>query len=301
MRKFATVLIAVFAWLIVARWAFALEPMSVRLVGEESGFSGLVTARIEARIKQSPADLMLVDSDRLSSAARQVVILVGSKGWRSLDSIAPDISVLAVLPPRHLFDSAVATSNRPMLAIYGEMAPSRMLNFVSIFLQLKKSPTVSLVAGPQTQAHLSRLETLASEKGIRLLVERIDREIEVGTAVERLTQHAGVLLALPDPVAHTASTVSPILMMTYRAGVPVIAYSEPYLKAGATAALYATPDQIASQVIETLTSLRQSKSTPTTQYLKYFTVGVNQTVARSLGLALPSLLELESKLKGMRE
>jgi ABC-type uncharacterized transport system substrate-binding protein len=230
-----------------------------------------------------------------------MAILVGSKGWRSLDSIAPDIPVLAVLPPRHLFDSATATSTRPMLAIYGEMAPSRMLNFVSIFLQLKKSSTVSLVAGPQTQAHLPRLETLANDKGLRLLVERVDREIEVGAAVERLTQHASVLLALPDPVAHTASTVSPILMMTYRAGIPVIAYSEPYLKAGATAALYASPDQIATQVIETLANFRQSKSAPTVQYLKYFTVGINQTVARSLGLTLYSPLEFENKLKGMKE
>ena len=36
----------------------------------------------------------------------------------------------------------------------------------------------------------------------------------------------------------------PLLLTTYRAGVPIVAYSESYLQAGAVVALYSTPPQI---------------------------------------------------------
>lgn len=133
------------------------------------------------------------------------------------------------------------------------------------------------------------------------MVEKVERENDVGPGVERLVQQVGMLLALPDPVAHTAGTVPPLLLITYRAGVPVIAYSEAYLRAGAVAALYATPEQIAQQVVEMISSYRQGKTLPQSQGLKYFTIGSNPSVARSLGFNLPPLDELETRLKQMKE
>jgi ABC-type uncharacterized transport system substrate-binding protein len=136
---------------------------------------------------------------------------------------------------------------------------------------------------------------------MHLHVERIDRENDAGPAVERLVRDASVLLALQDPVAHTAGTVPPLLLITYRAGVPVIGYSEAYLRAGAAAVLYSTPDQIAQQVVEIVGVFRQGKGLPSPQYAKYFSVGVNQSVARSLGLSLPPPAELEARLRSMKE
>lgn len=287
---------------LVSGEAFAADTIAVRLVGDSVGFTGMLTTRIEARIRQSPNEFQFGEEDRTSTPIKHIVVAVGSKGWSALESLAPDVQVIAVLPPRNLLENALPTISRPLYALYGDMAPSRTLNFVSLFLQQRRSTSVSILAGPQTQARLGRLESLAAEKGMHLISERVEREIDIGAAVERLTQHGGgVLLALPDPIAHTSSTVSPILMTTYRAGIPVVAYSESYLKAGATAALYATPDQVTQQVMEMLSSLRQGKPVAPIQYLKYFTVGTNQTVARSLGMNLPPADVLESRLRSMKE
>lgn len=274
------------------------EPLSVRIVGDESGFGFAVSSRLEALIKRAEPELV-IEADH-SANGRRVAVVVGAKGWRQMESIPADVPVLALLPPRQAFESAVWPGGRVATAVFADMPPTRLFNFVQLIAQ-KKGSVVGVIAGPATQWRFSRLESAAADRGLRIHLEKIDREAEAGPAVERAVQRSQLLLALPDPVAHTAGTVPPLLMIAYRAGVPVVGYSEAYLRAGAVAALYATPDQIAQQALEILVSYRQGKPLPSPQNLKYFTVGVNGSVARSLGQSLGSAEELESRLKAMHE
>ena len=119
--------------------------------------------------------------------------------------------------------------------------------------------------------------------------------------MERLVASSGVFLSLPDPIAQTPATVPPLLLMTYRAGVPVIGYSEAYLRAGAAVALYSTPEQIAQQISDTVLAFRRTGVLPANQILKYYTVGTNPSVLRSLGITLPAAEELENRLHQMKE
>lgn len=119
-------------------------------------------------------------------------------------------------------------------------------------------------------------------------------------ALDRLLQRSNLLLALPDPLTHNRNTVLPVLLTTYRARVPVLAYSEAYQQAGAVLALYSTVPQIVAQVIETLRQLQDGKVLLNAQLSpRYFTVGINTSVARSLGLNLPAANELQEKLRGL--
>lgn len=275
---------------------YGADALSVRIVSDDSGFAAQVASRIDTALKRMAPDVR-VEVDQLPPPQHRLLIAIGTKGAKAIDSVGPETSVLAVLSPKHLPEGG---GERTVTAIYGEMPSGRLINFAQL-IQGKKSGSIGLIAGPVTQSRLSRLEAAASERGARLHVERIERENDAGPAAERVVRDSGVLLALPDPIAHTAGTVPPLLVITYWAGVPVIGYSESYLRAGAVAVLYSSPEQIAQQVAEIVTVIRQGKGLPPPQYLKYFTVGVNASVARSFGMSLPSAEELEAKLKGMRE
>ncbi|RTL54922.1 MAG: hypothetical protein EKK46_07595 [Rhodocyclaceae bacterium] len=281
-------------------WGRTAEPLSVRLVGDDAGFSAQVMLRIEALIRKNESDVLINDPEHAGSVHRRLLIGVGAKGVRAAEGAAPDLPVLSVLPPRQSLDPAPLPGGKAIGTINGDMPLNRIFNFVQLLTQ-KRGTSIGLIAGPFTQSRLSRLEASANERGLRLLVEKVERENNVGPAVDRLVQQAGILLALPDPVAHTAGTVPPLLLITYRAGVPVIGYSEAYLRAGAVAALYSTPEQIAQQVVDMIAAWRQGKPFPSVQGLKYFTVGSNPSVARSLGLSLPPPEELEARLKQMKE
>jgi putative ABC transport system substrate-binding protein len=73
------------------------------------------------------------------------------------------------------------------------------------------------------------------------------------------------------------------------------------LNAGATVALYSTPEQLARQTAETIAAYRAGKPIPAKQVPRYFTVNVNATVARSLGVEIATSTVLEETLHSMKE
>lgn len=283
--------------LLISAACHAVEPVSVQLVSDDSGLAAQVASRIESLLRRQLPDVKF-DGEHGAGGFRRLLISVGNKGGHGLESVSSDVAVLFVLPRQQIDGSG--SGERTTSAVYGDMPPGRWMNFAQL-VEGRRGGTVGILAGPVTATRVSRLEAAALERALRLHVERIERENDAGPAVERLVRDAAVLLALPDPVAHTAGTVPPLLLITYRTGVPVIGYSEAYLRAGAAAVLYSTPDQIAQQVVEIVGAFRQGRGLPPPQYTKYFSVGVNQSVARSLGLSLPQPAELEARLRSMKE
>lgn len=283
--------------LLISTACRAVEPVSVQLVSDESGAATQVASRIESLLRRQLPDVR-IDGEHSPSGFRRLLIAVGSKGGHGLESLPSDVAVLFVLPRQSLDSSTLG--DRTTSAVYGDIPPGRWMNLAQL-IEGKRGRTIGILAGPVTAARVARLEAAAGERAMHLHVERIDRENDAGPAVERLVRDASLLLALPDPVAHTAGTVPPLLLITYRTGVPVIGYSEAYLRAGAAAVLYSTPDQIAQQVVEMVGVFRQGKGLPPPTYTKYFSVGINQSVARSLGLSLPQPAELEARLRAMKE
>jgi ABC-type uncharacterized transport system substrate-binding protein len=238
---------------------------------------------------------------------RRLTVAVGAKAWRSyVAEGGAEGPLLVVAPTRTAFEELRPRfSGKPLGVIFMDMPPGRFLNLIQAAMPQRTSvgmvASISTLVGPHSLAQLGRFEASASERGLRLISDKVTLESEVGPAVERLVRQSSVFLAIPDPLVHTANTVQPLLLLSYRANVPVVGYSESYLKAGAILALYATPEQLAQQALETILSYRQGKSLPSVQLARYFTVRSNDTVARSLGLVLPGLPELEERIRQMRE
>jgi hypothetical protein len=157
-------------------------------------------------------------------------------------------------------------------------------------------PNVALLTG-MGQPRIGRtFERKFQERRLTLTEDVVSSRDALVTRLEHILPRNGILLALPDPLVHNRGTIQPLLLTTYRAGVPVAAYSEAYLNAGATIALYSTPAQIATQVIEEVQLLLEGKAVAAIQSPRYFTVGVNRAVARSLGLAIAPDAELQERL-----
>ena len=90
-----------------------------------------------------------------------------------------------------------------------------------------------------------------------------------------------------------------LLHATYRFQRPMIGYSQAFVDAGALAALYATPTQIARQIAEMIRS--RSRPTASIIFPSQFTVAYNRQTARALGLDLPGeSTVLRAMRKGMQ-
>jgi putative tryptophan/tyrosine transport system substrate-binding protein len=142
----------------------------------------------------------------------------------------------------------------------------------------------------------SELDKSAKKLGLSLILEAVDPSQNIGNSLNILLGNIDIFLALPDTDIHNNSTVSNILLSAYRKRIPLIGFSSAYVRAGALAAIYSSPKDIAYQVRDNIVTFFSLNPTPKRQQMEeYFSVMFNKDVARSLDFPIKS----ETKLKEM--
>jgi ABC-type uncharacterized transport system substrate-binding protein len=137
----------------------------------------------------------------------------------------------------------------------------------------------------------------ASELELKLSIEKIGSTDQIGTSLNRLLHKVDILLALPDTKIHNQSTVSNILISAYRKRIPLIGFSSAYVKAGALAAVYSSPEDIAFHVRDNIAKIYSGKKIDEKeQTAEYFSILFNSEVARSLDFPAKSIYELKNTI-----
>ncbi|MET0044481.1 MAG: hypothetical protein ABW100_13300, partial [Candidatus Thiodiazotropha sp. 6PLUC3] len=141
---------------------------------------------------------------------------------------------------------------------------------------------------------VSTLTSAANDLDLTLYFEPIESSEFIGTALNNLLVKIDIFLATPDTNIHNKATVSNILLSNYRKRIPLIGFSSAYVKAGALAAVYSSPENIAHQVRDGIVTYFSDEPLDAEEQMsRYFSVLFNTDVARSLGFPIKS----ESKLK----
>lgn len=103
-----------------------------------------------------------------------------------------------------------------------------------------------------------------------------------------------VLLGTLDKGVYNPSTIKNILITAYRQNIPLIGPHQAYIRAGAIATTYSS----LADTVKRLVELIEADLLPPPGYNPYFSVTVNEQVARSLDILLPSdTAELTSQLR----
>ena len=223
-----------------------------------------------------------------------VVVALGPKAIRPALQLAGGKPIVVAFVSR----ATLEEGGYPMDRISGivlDQPFDRLLSVVQA--ALPNARQIGVLTGPTTQKASRQLERRAQERKLAVAAETIGAADELIGGVERLLPRSQVLLAIPDPLIHNRSTVLPLLLATYRAGVPVVGYSEAYLQAGAAIALFSTPAQIGQQVGEVVVNALDDRAGTVILPPKYFTVEVNSAVLHSLGLTLPSPTEIQERVR----
>jgi ABC-type uncharacterized transport system substrate-binding protein len=229
----------------------------------------------------------------------QVLVALGSRAFVAAIRHAAGKPVVGALLTQSSIEDLVVAAGDRWSAIVLDQPVDRWINLIqAAFPGIQQ---IGMIAGPTSQKTARAMERKMADRRLTLTTETISSAEEVVSAIDRLTPRIGVLLALPDPLVHNRNTLQPLLLTTYRAGIPVAAYSESYQQAGAVLALYSTIPQVVAQIIYSLQQIRDGKPLPNSQAPRYFTVGVNSAVAQSLGLVLPTPGELEGRVRTLAQ
>ena len=223
--------------------------------------------------------------------APRLYIALGTDACAVLARATVSAPVLCTLLPRVSFERVLRESGRragaTFSALYLNQPLGRQLDLVR--LALPRAQRVGVLWGAESQANEPQLEAAAQVRGLKVVGVAVRPDEPVFNGLKKLLEESDLLLALADPQIYNSHSIQNILLGSFRAQVPMVAFSPAYVRAGALMAVYSTPAQIGQQAGALARGVLQGQPLGVPQHPLQFEVSVNEHVARSLGLKLDGL------------
>ena len=258
--------------------------------------------------KSLPASIqiaVLEHPEQLSQDVPQadLIVAVGTKATE-LASTQTSIPLLAVMIPRAGFEELLARvfpnkTTRSTSVIYLDQPWARRINFLRAALPDRRR--IGLLHSPDTHFDVARLRQVVVQRGGLLVAQPVNSAEELFPKLESLLTNSDVLFAIPDNMIYSSSTIRNILLASYRHGIPLFGLSLAYVNAGALGAIFSTPEQLAAQARSAVISFARNGQLPEPQFPADFTIAVNQQVAHSLEIALPSPDAIRNQMDKAKE
>lgn len=225
----------------------------------------------------------------------RLYITLGVEAAAALARSEVKAPVLCTLLPRAAFERVLRDSGRrassQFTALYLNQPVSRQLDLAR--LALPQARRIGVLLGAESRAQQSQLEEATATRSLRLVSAQVQPQEPVFADLKRILEGADVLLALADPQIYNSGSIQNILLTSFRARVPMLAFSPAYVRAGALLAVYSTPAQIGQQAGALARNFLQGRALGEPQFPQEFSVSVNEHVARSLGLQLEASVLIE--------
>lgn len=232
------------------------------------------------------ADAGSLELAQLNSA--KVIVTLGSEALSRVLARESRAPVVAALIPRAGFERVLKEQTRrpaaPVVALYLEQPFARQIELLR--LALPDAKKVGVLWGGESGLQAAGVQAGLQARGLELVSGYVGGNNSLFSGLKAVLEDTDVLLAVPDPQVYSGSSISNVLLATYRARVPVVAFSPAYVRAGALLSLHSTPRQIGQQAAVIAKSLFHGGTPQGSQYPADFTVVLNDHVARSLGLSL---------------
>jgi len=253
-----------------------------------------------------PVQLATVDvanADRyLSDSEPDLVVTIGTVAARQVAELRSAIPTLFSFIPRtvwrELKDCCVVDATTRGRVLLDQPAV-RLLQLVREIRPDAQS--VGVLLGPATAARQVALADAASNASLELKTEHIEAGEDVGSKLRLLATRVDALLALPDLDVYNRNTVYPILLTTYSARIPVIGFSSPMVKAGATAGLFMSPRDVGEAIALAIQTYRSDRTLVVDDTATPYSIEINADVLRSLRLPPVRASEVQKNLKESKQ
>jgi len=281
------------------------EDLAILLSGADGVYREVRDA-IEAEVAKDSDVRVVVDVVGTQSAPEVAAgnhLLLIAVGTRAAELVlrpgqlrAP---VLVLLVPRNTLLNLTArldgSETRRVTAVFLDQPFVRQIELIrQVFPNLTQ---LGAVVGPESGREVERLRTIAAARGIKLVAERAEIQTELFSVLQRIMSAAEAFLAIPDAKLVNADTAQNLLLTSFRFRTPVIGYSAAYVRAGALAAVYSTPQQAGKEGGEIARAVLKGSALPASRYPRAFRVGVNRHMAATLGLVVADEETLKDRIQ----
>ncbi len=196
------------------------------------------------------------------------------------------VPMLAVLIPHKMYDSItkdIVNSNnkeRQLTAIYREQPVERQLKVIENLLPEVK--TIGVLTSMYDPLRIDELKTSIMRRNLNLVITENKKREELIDSLKHVLANCDLLLTLPDPEIYNPFTAKGILITSLRRGIPIIGYSKTYVDAGAVAAVYTKPGQIAQQAASMTNAFFLKNKLPEPNYPTQYAIAKNERILNML-------------------
>lgn len=274
-------------------------PLAVTVVlSENSGPYQEFSNALREKLLKKNVYLDIVDDPAEVVSEHGLVVAVGMKAAAAIAGSRARAALNALVPEtgheKLLRDHPQRAASKAYSAIFLDQPPERQARLITALLPGRSQVGVLFDSFPQGElAHLKQRMVM---HGLNLHEHKIGADFPLHVALQHVLDGSDVLLALPDAAIYNSSTIRNILLASYRSGDPVIGFSPAYVKAGALAAVFSTPAQIAEQTVHFIQQYGETRTLPSAQHPQLYEIAINEQVARSLGLTVKTTEELHQEI-----
>ncbi|SEQ90471.1 ABC transporter substrate binding protein [Amphritea atlantica] len=234
-------------------------------------------------------------------AAYQLLITVGSQATEfALQFAQQNSTIVSTFIPSQRFQQlsqkyAVELKQRKIsiTAIYLDQPLQRQLKLASHIKPELKS--LGFTLGPDSLYMLPQLKDAAASMGLTLNYQTLSLEDNPIQRIQPIMESSDLFLVIPDQSTFNKTTAKWLLYMSLRNRVPLLAFSQNYVKAGAIAACITTPEDIGRFTAEQL-HLIAGGTLPPPSFSPYFKVITNPRIARQLNLSIQTAEQLQKQI-----
>lgn len=269
---------------IPARAADVLIVQSARIKAYDEvarGFRGVLERRVE---QVSLADL---DGEDLADIVRdvrpQVILAVGLDALREARKIRRIPVVYAMV----LNPETRSGGDDNVTGVGMKVPPERQLSLLKQALPAVKR--IGLLYDPaKSGSFVRRAVNSAEELDISLVAREVRRRRDVPSLVDGMKGAVNAFLMLPDSTVITPQTLEFIPQLSVSSRIPVIAFSEQYLKSGALLAIGIDPVDIGRQAGELANRILAGTNARNIDPVepRWAVVHINAKVAKQLGIVV---------------
>ncbi|MCG6966484.1 MAG: hypothetical protein LJE59_08230 [Chromatiaceae bacterium] len=257
----------------------------------EDSANGLAP-RIESR------DVAQFDRATAESMPPDLIITIGARAAWRLSQQATAAPVLNIFLPRAAYLQLENAASPPRAAIFLDQPIARQ--FALAHLLLPTAKTAGILRADTQAATSETISETARPFGFSLNIVTIEDGDDPADAIRQVIGPSDVIIATFDRTAYKPATTKWLLYLAVQQHRPIIGFSYALLKAGALAAVFSTPEQIADHAAELVRDWLRTGTPPNgTFYPRYYHVGLNSPVAGQLGFTPPSETELTNKVRGV--
>jgi putative ABC transport system substrate-binding protein len=227
------------------------------------------------------------DSPDVASQARNLrpdgLLALGYEALTRLQSVRsiPVFYTIVSSPPKSLH-SARNISGVNML-----VAPESQTE--AIIEILPKAKRIGLIYDPvNTGPFVEKLISDLRSHSFNVIARKASNAAQAPRLLDEMKGKVDALLLLPDPTVTTPEVVNLMLIFSFRNSIPVIAFSEKYVRMGALAAITVSPRDLGAQTGEIAKSRFNDRSEKghVSSYARKSLLIINTTIARKLGVTI---------------